>query len=101
MARLGEGEGEDYLGGALGAADAEVPFGRLLQITDPVRIELALDPGPRRRGLLERPRVDDLVGVLPDGGVLADVRVRLLQARRVLPVAHRLVQAAAVEGGPD
>ena len=38
----------DRLPGELGAADAEVGAGAVLQRAHPVRVELPLDPGPRR-----------------------------------------------------
>src|SRR5439155_7110946 len=48
--------------GKLRTADAEVSLGGRLQLEDGLRVEIVLDPGPGARELLQRSRVDDLVG---------------------------------------
>src|SRR5690606_32772961 len=89
------------VGGGLGSGNGDVTAGARLEPADCLCIELPLDARARRARYVERPGVDDLVGLLP---VLRPVEnvVGLLRNRvRGLPVLHRLVHPPAVEPGAD
>src|SRR5262245_66479093 len=56
----------DRLAGELRAADEQVALRGRLQLAHGFRVELALDPRPRARDRLQRPRVDDLLSGPPE-----------------------------------
>src|SRR5215831_3801255 len=58
--------GPERLGGEGGAAHGEVAAGRLFLMPDRDRVEFPLDPRSGREWRLQRPRVHDLPGRLPD-----------------------------------
>ena len=80
-----------------GAAHAQVAIGGL-ETANGLRIEVGLERGARRRHVVERARVHDLVHRLPDLGVVLHLRVGTRVIAHGLPDRHRLVHAPAVEG---
>src|ERR671911_884948 len=93
--------GPERVAGEVGTADRQLTFRRRLQLTDGLRVEVSLDPGPGRGRVLQRRGVHDLVGALPD---LREVTHGLRlgsQSGVSLPADHRLVHAASVQVAAD
>src|SRR3954454_7984055 len=83
------------------ASDAHVRARGLLDPSYRLGLELPLDPRARGRYVGQGGGVDDLVGVTPDPGVVADHRGLVRQPVVALPHAHRLVHASPVERRAD
>ena len=84
-----------------GTAHAQVALGRVLHPPDGVGVEVALDPRPCARHRLQRARVDDLVGHLPDVRVVAHVRGQVGERERRFPEHHHLVHPPPVQVRAD
>jgi hypothetical protein len=100
VALVHQAQGE-RLAGELGTPDRDVSFGGLLEPVDRIRVELALDPGPRARYRLDVPGVHDLLRRPPDLGVVPAHRPAIGAGDYGLPEDHRLVHPATVKVGAD
>ncbi len=91
--------GLDRLGGQAGAAHAYVAPGGRLHLPNRLGVEVPLDPRPGAGHRLQRPRVDDLVGRLPDPGVLLQDGRLANEGFGRLPGHQHLVHPASEEVG--
>ncbi len=81
--------------------DREITSCGLLHPEHRLRVEGSLDPRPGTRGRVERLRVHDLVGTLPDRREVTGDGIALTDRVDGLPVAHGLVHPAPVQIGAD
>src|SRR2546430_14311453 len=81
--------------------DAEIAIGRVLYCADGARVERPLDPGACAARCLQGGGVHDLVGGLPELGVVEHGRGLVRLRRSSFPEDHRLIEAPAVQIRPD
>src|SRR6185437_12928730 len=93
--------GLDRLGGEVGTPDADVTVRGRLQLADRIDVEFPFDARPGARYFGQRPRVDDLLGRLPDFRVVPEEPGLVASCVSGLPVRHHLIHTAAVEVGAD